>query len=154
MSRIRVTVIDNDRDVLELFQDVLAEFGYEVETYGDAMPGIEDLIASKPDLIIVDLLLDPHREQLSGAQVIHSARSSAELRDVPVVVCSAATDDLRDAWPELMQRGDVQQLQKPFDLDTLQRVVETALGLNHGTVNRGAAGISLAGGESRQGMGD
>lgn len=154
MSPIRVTVIDDDRDVLELFHDVLAEFGYEVDTFGDAMPGIEELIASKPDLIIVDLLLAPHREQLSGAQVIHSARSSAELRDVPIVVSSAATDDLRDAWPELMQRGDVQQLQKPFDLDTFQRVVETALGLSHGTVNVGAAGISLAGDEPRHGTGD
>ena len=144
MSPTRVTVIDDDRDVLDLFRDVLGEFGYDVEVYADAMPGIEELIASKPDLILVDLRLAPEREQLTGVQVIHSARSSAELRDVPIIVCSAAIDDLRDAWPELMRRGDVQQLQKPFDLDTLQRVVETALGLSHGTVKTGFAGIRLA----------
>lgn len=154
MSPTRVTVIDDDRDVLDLFHDVLGEFGYHVETFADAMPGIEELISSRPELIIVDLRLAPEREQLSGAQVIHSARSSAELRDIPIIVCSAATDALHDAWPTLMQRGDVQQLQKPFDLDTLQRVVETALGIGHGAVNTGAAGIRLAEHASEEQSGD
>ena len=134
MSRTRVTVIDDDRDVLDLFRDLLAEFGFEVVTYADALPGIDQLIASEPDLIIVDLSLNPHREQLSGAQVIHSARSSPALQDVPVIVCSATPDLLEVAWPDFMERGDIQQLLKPFNLETFERVVETALGLGHGSM--------------------
>ena len=144
-----MTVIDDDRDVLDLFRDLLAEFGFEVVTYADALPGIDQLIASEPDLIIVDLSLDPHREQLSGAQVIHSARSSPALQDVPIIVCSATPDVLEVAWSDLMERGDIQQLLKPFNLETFERVVETALGLEHGTTGPApGAGEVLAGGES------
>ena len=140
----RITVIDDDRDVLDLFEELLTELGYDVHVYADALPGIEQLIDSKPDLIIVDLTLAPEREQLTGAQVIHSARSSSELRDVPIIVCSAATDLLHETWPALMKRGDIQQLEKPFDLLTFERVVETALGLNHGTLDARSAGANLA----------
>ena len=132
MSPKRVTLIDEDRDLLELFIAVLEEDGYEVEAFTDAMPGIEELIASKPDLVIVDLRLGGDQEQLSGSQIIHSARTSPELRDVPIVVASAATDLLTEKWPGLMQRGDVHKLEKPFDLDTFERVIQTALGLGHG----------------------
>ena len=132
---VRVTVLNDDQDVLDLFRDLFIELGYEVETYADALPGIAELIESRPDLIVVDLRMAPEREQLSGIQVIHSARSGTELRDVPIIVCSADLAGLGAAWPDLMQRGDVQQLQKPFDLETFERVVQTALGLTHGEVD-------------------
>lgn len=150
----RVAVIDDDRDVLELFEELLTELGYAVKAYADAWPGIEQLIGAKPDLIIVDLRLAHEREQLTGGQVIHAARSSAELRDVPIIVCSAATDLLHDAWPELMKRGDIQQLEKPFDLLTFERVVETALGLRHGSLGSRRAGDDLAAGGSDEQVGD
>lgn len=148
---LRVTVIDDDRDVLELFHVLLVELGYEVLAYPDAMPGIDQLIDSKPDLIIVDLGLPPEREQLTGSQVIHSARSSTALRDVPIIVCSAAVDRLHEMWPDLMERGDIQQLQKPFDLLTFERVVETALQMKHGSLGFARSGEGLAVGDAQEG---
>ena len=132
----RVSVIDDDADLIDLFQDMLAaEGGFEVLTYHDALPGIEDLIASRPDLIIVDLALAPEREQLSGGQVIHSARTSEALRDVPIVVVSTDTDAMRAAWPAFEARGDIHRLAKPFSLADFQRVLATALGRSqHGPV--------------------
>jgi CheY-like chemotaxis protein len=82
-----------DRDVLDLYRDLLSTFGYEVETYTDALPGIEQLVASRPDLLIVDVELDPEREQLTGLQVVHSARSGTPLQDVPIVICTTASSD-------------------------------------------------------------
>ena len=130
MTVTRVTVIDDDRDVLDLFRDIFADQpnGWQVETFGDALPGIQQVIRSRPDLIIADLKLDPEREQLTGLQLIHAARSSVQLRNVPIVVCSADMPGLQTAWPELMLRGDIHQLEKPFDLPTLGRVLNTALG--------------------------
>ena len=147
----RVTVIDDDRDLLDLLRELLTEFGYQVQAYADAWPGIGELIASEPDLIIVDLRLAHQREQLSGLQVAHSARSSTELRDVPIIVCSAASSlEMHDVWPDLMDRGGIQWLQKPFDLLTFQRVVETAMEMNHGTAVPGEAGQILASAEAEQ----
>jgi CheY-like chemotaxis protein len=140
----RVTVIDPDRDVLDLYQDLLSAFGYEVEAYTDAFPGIEQLVASRPDLIIVDVELHPEREQLSGLQVVHSARSGTALRDVPIIISTTATERIAAALPAVMERGDVHRLEKPFDLPTLRRVVHTALGLSHGAVDAPGSGSILA----------
>lgn len=143
MARLRVTIIDDDEDILELFRELFAEYGYDVETYTDALPGIEQLTASRPDLIVVDLRLDPEREELTGGQIVHSVRSGTSLRDVPIIVCTAALDVLRETWPELMERGDIHQLEKPFDLPTFERVVQTALSLERPDFGSGFSGEQI-----------
>lgn len=140
----RVTVIDPSEDVLDLYRELLAAFGYEVETYNDALPGIEQLVASRPDLVIVDVELDPEREQLTGLQVVHSARSGTSLQDVPIIICTTATERIAAALPDVMDRGDVHRLEKPFDLQTFERVVQTALGVNHGPADAPNSGTILA----------
>lgn len=140
----RVSIIDANEDVLDLYRDLLAGLGYEVETYTDALPGIERLMASSPDLIIVDVELEPHREELTGLQVVHSARSGTALRDVPIIICTTATQHIAAPMLEVMERGDVHRLEKPFDLDTFERVIEAALGLGHGAANATDSGTILA----------
>jgi response regulator RpfG family c-di-GMP phosphodiesterase len=46
---------------------------------------------------------------------------------IPIIVCSAAVDDLRSHEPWLMHHGIV-TLAKPFDIDDLYKRVESALG--------------------------
>lgn len=147
---VRVTVIDPNRDVLDIYRELLEGFGYEVETHTDELPGMERLVASRPDLIIVDVELDPAREQLTGLQVVHSLRSGTELRDVPVIVCTTATERIAGALPELMDRGDIHRLEKPFDVDTFERVVQTALGLEHGMTDAPGSGSILADDDRQQ----
>ena len=143
----RVTVIDPDRDVLDVYRDLLSTLGYEVQAYTDALPGIEQLLESRPDLVLVDVELDPEREQLTGLQVVHSARSGTELRDVPIILCTTATERMAAALPEVMERGDVHRLEKPFDLPTFERVVQSALGVSHGAADAPGAGKVFAEGE-------
>lgn len=140
----RVTVIDPDKDVLDLYRELLTARGHEVEAYPDALPGMEQLIASRPDLIIVDVELDPHREQLTGLQVVHSARAGTPLRDVPIIVCTTATERIAAALPEVMARGDIHRLEKPFDLPTFERVVQAALGVDRGAADAPHSGRILA----------
>ena len=140
----RVTVIDPDLHMLDLYRELLDALGYDVETYHEVLPGADQLAASQPNLIIVDIELDPHREQLSGLQVVHSARSGTALRDVPIILSTTATERIAAALPEVMERGDIHRLEKPFDLETVERVVETALGLNHGSAKVSGSGSHLA----------
>lgn len=149
----RVSVIDPDRDVLELFRELLTTLGFDVETYTDALPGIDELIKSRPELIIVDVELDPQREQLTGLEVVHAARAGTALRDVPIIVCTTATERIAAALPEVMERGNIHQLEKPFDLSTFERVVESALGRKHGRADAPGSGSVLAqDGENTRGV--
>lgn len=140
----RVTVIDPHQELLDLYRELLTTLGYDVETFHDALPGIEHLIASRPDLVIVAVELDPQREQLSGLQVVHSARAGTPLRDVPIIICTTATERIAAALPEVMARGDVHRLEKPFDVDTFERVVQAALGVSHSAADAPHAGNILA----------
>lgn len=144
MTTERVTVINAEAKVAELFRDMLSAMGFDVETYGQALPGVEELIASRPSLVIVNMDLGAKREQLTGLQIIHSARSSAQLRDIPVIVTTTDPTAAAAAWPDLMDRGDVHQLAMPFDVDTFVRVVETALGRKHGAMETPGGGSDLA----------
>lgn len=141
----RVTVIDPDDDVVDLYRELLTAIEYEVETYNDALPGIDQLVASRPDLVIVDVELDPEREQLTGLQVVHSARSGTPLQDVPIIICTTATERIAAALPDVMDRGDVHRLEKRFDLPTFERVVQTALGAHHGAADAPGSGTIIAG---------
>jgi DNA-binding response OmpR family regulator len=126
---VRITIVDDDRDVLDLFRELFDYLdGFEVTTFTDVLPGIHEVIGSRPDLIVIDLELRPVREELSGLQVIHSARSSDELRDVPIIVSYTEQIAMDEAWTGFMERGDIHRLAKPFGLDVFTRVVNTALG--------------------------
>ena len=106
----------------------MASLGFAVQAFGEATADLRALLASRPGLVIVGLGLDPQRDELSGLQTIHAARSTEQLRDVPIVACSADAAALSAAWPDFMERGDIHQLQIPFDLGDLEQVVGSALG--------------------------
>lgn len=143
-NHVRVTVVNPDPEMLEVMSELLSVMGYVVNTYPDALPGIEQIISSRPDLLIVDLDLAPQREQMTGLQVIHSARSGAALRNTPIILCATDPVALAAAWPGVMERGDVHQLTKPFDVPSFVRVVEAALGITHGETDAEGAGRILA----------
>lgn len=124
----RVTVIDDDQDVLDILQEILESYGYEVDSRSAPVARIEELVELRPDLMIIDLRLLTEREELSGLQTIHAARTSPDLGQVPIIVCTADVVGLREVWPELMKRGDIHQLTKPFDLRTFERVLAMATG--------------------------
>ena len=132
MADTRATVIDDDADIAELICELLEAQGLRCVSFTDALPGIGELAASRPDLIVIDLALRAEREQLTGLQVVHAARSGVELRDIPIILLISEPIALDQVWPEVMQRGDVQRLTKPFDLIAFERVVNTALGRRQG----------------------
>lgn len=118
--------------------------------YTRALPGIDELTASRPDVIVVDLALRAEREQLTGLQVVHSARCGTALRDVPIIVLVTQPAALDVTWPDLMDRGDIHRLEKPFDLFSFDRVVNTALGMREGgsAIARAAALHAVSAGVS------
>jgi CheY-like chemotaxis protein len=124
----RTIVVDDDADIAELLCDLLEYLGHEATPFASVLPGLGELSACRPDLIVIDIGLHPAREQQSGLQVVHAARSGEPLRDVPIIVLATDPKLLSEAMPDLMRRGDIHRLDKPFDLLTFERVVHMALG--------------------------
>jgi CheY-like chemotaxis protein len=80
----RVLLIDDDTLLLKMFQDGLARHGFQVETAGDGLQAIRILNISKPDIVVLDLMMP----KLSGVDVIRFIRGKPDLAHLPIVVLS------------------------------------------------------------------
>jgi CheY-like chemotaxis protein len=120
----RISVVNDNPDFLELMAAILDEdAGYAVTLHNGEETPLSVLKAAHPDLIVMDLLLG----QASGWELIALARSDDELRDVPVIVCSADISQLRERATELAEIADLHVLEKPFGIDQLTSLVERVL---------------------------
>jgi CheY-like chemotaxis protein len=81
---INILLVDDDPDILKLYQEMLAQQGAHVTTAADGMAAIQALRGSKPDVVVLDLMMP----KFSGVDVLKFIRSTPELKTLPVVVLS------------------------------------------------------------------
>jgi two-component system, OmpR family, response regulator len=124
-GRRRVTVVDDSPELLALLGDVLRFDGVDVSLF-DGGTTLHDIDESAPDLLVLDLRLAS--DGLTGMQMIRHVRSDQVLRDVPIVVCSAALDEVREHEEELSRTPRVFVLPKPFSLDEFESCLGMAFG--------------------------
>jgi DNA-binding response OmpR family regulator len=116
-GRKKITVVDDDPDILDAFQMTLEDEGYEV-TATDKGDYIENLPATNenlPDLIILDVLLSGK----DGRTICQRLKSQQGTRHIPIIMISAhpnAKQSVRDV-------GADNFLAKPFDVDELLTLV-------------------------------
>ena len=122
----RISVIKDDPDILETMSDILDWLeGHDVAGFEGSETTFEQLIESRPELLIVDLRIAG--DKMDGWEIVKRARSTPELRDVPLIVCSADVINLRDRSAELARLGNVHTLEMPFSIEDFEAVIERAL---------------------------
>jgi len=111
----KIVIIDDDRDILDVVQFILAEEGYNVVLYDYLVP--EDIIIEQqPSLILLDNRLASGYSDL----LCLSLKSNPATRHIPVVLVSAA-DDL----DEIAAKCNADAfLAKPFDLKEFIKLVK------------------------------
>ena len=123
-SRARITVVNDTESFLNLIRDAL-EDRYSVTTFNGLHLRTRDLVDSRPDLIMVDLVM--RGRELSGWDVIQLCRADEHLSTVPIIVCSADSGQLRERAADLATIPSLTVLEKPFGLDELDAAVAGAL---------------------------
>jgi DNA-binding response OmpR family regulator len=119
----RILVINDTQEILELFRTLLEEEGYEVILSGFPIQQISDFELIKPELIILDLVFG---DQKSGWQVLQMLKMQRSTAAIPVIVCTAALDLVREQEGYLVSQG-VHVIFKPFDIDHLMANVKQLL---------------------------
>ena len=118
--RPRISVVNDNPEFLELMSAILdEEAGYDVTLFDGEETSIEELAASDPDLLIVDLVMGG----ASGWEIVALSRADARLSDRPILVCSADIASLREKAEELQRIGGVHILEKPFGVDEITDLV-------------------------------
>ena len=86
----RILVIDDEPDLLELVRVNLHQAGYRVETAESGRRGLEQMRRSKPDLVILDLMLP----DISGTELCRQVRADSELARTPIIMLTAKADEV------------------------------------------------------------
>jgi DNA-binding response OmpR family regulator len=121
---VRIAVIDDNRDFTDLVGEALAMRGWETSAHAGTEGLLATLRRETPDAILLDLRIGG---QVIGWDLLEQLELDPVLHAIPVIVCSAAGNELSDKTDWLEDRG-VGALEKPFDIDDLYRAMDGALG--------------------------
>ncbi len=116
-----VLVVDDDPDIRELVVFKLSQLGHRVATEADGQAGLAAAIQSKPDLVLLDVMMP----KLTGIEVCQQLRTHAELAHVPVVLITAKAQeaDVERGFAA----GATDYIVKPFSPRELATRVESLL---------------------------
>jgi DNA-binding response OmpR family regulator len=117
----KVLVVDDDPSVRKLLNQTLEMEGYSVATAADGEEALEELPASKPDVVVLDVMMP----KLNGLDVLDRIRRNPETSTLPVILLTAKSSK-EDVW-EGWQRGVDYYMTKPFDVEELLRFIEYVL---------------------------
>jgi CheY-like chemotaxis protein len=125
----RILVINDDEQVLDVYEDALREMGHEPLTTTIDESGPETVRRASAEALIVDL--QRPGEDRHGLRLIEEVRAAPELRTLPIVLASGAIPELRALSSRLQALG-IQMLAKPFDIADLEGAVRAAIVTNGG----------------------
>jgi CheY-like chemotaxis protein len=121
----RITVVDDYPDFIQMVSEILTALeGHDVAGFDGTEATVEDLVASAPDVLIVDL--NVVGQGTGGVGVLLPARQDKRLRHIPMIVCSGDVAALRLHAAEFARLRTL-TLEKPFGVDRLTDVVNQAL---------------------------
>ncbi len=82
----KILIIDDDPDLLFAVRAHLESEGFQVFAAKTGMEGLERVQLDKPDLILLDLMLEKHD---TGFTVASKIRSDPALRDIPIIMVTS-----------------------------------------------------------------
>lgn len=108
----QILVVDDDINIGNMLEELLKKEGYDVRRAYSGTEALLCLSGSRPDLILLDLMLPG----LNGEEVL------PQISGIPVIVLSAKVDI--DNKVELLLNGAADYMTKPFDTkELLARIV-------------------------------
>ncbi len=87
----RVLIVDDNSDYLFVMETFLSRNGFDTITAQDGKTGYELAVAEKPDIILLDIMMEG---LFSGFQFCKKKLSDPELKDIPIIGISGIGDEL------------------------------------------------------------
>ncbi len=115
-----ILVVDDEQNILTLFEDELTEAGYRVTLADSGAAALEKIEQEVPDLVILDIRMPV----MHGVEVLERIRQKH--KDLPVIMCTAL-QGMRDDYT-VVESKISGYLTKPIDLDELRAKVKEVIG--------------------------
>lgn len=125
-SRKSVLVVDDTPTNIDILLEILSD-DYDVAVALDGETAIESVDESKPDLILLDIMMPG----MDGYEVCSTLKKHESTREIPIVFITAM-NDIKDEIKGF-EVGAVDYITKPFSPPVVQRRVEAILKLEQKT---------------------
>lgn len=127
----KIYIVDDDRNIVECMSIVLKAHGYEVAAQYDEDNIVDNLIAQKPDLVILDVMFPQNPS--AGFDIARQIRKSEATASIPIIMLSAinekgvysgtfSNNDRDDAWLPVDEF-----IEKPIQNNQLLQKIRSAL---------------------------
>jgi two-component system OmpR family response regulator len=114
----KILVVEDDPNILEALRYNLGKEGYDTFTAVDGVQALEAARASKPDLIILDIMLP----KMSGFEVCRILRNE---KAVPIIMLTARDDEIDKVTG--LDLGADDYMTKPFSMRELMARIRAML---------------------------
>ncbi len=85
IERLKVLVVDDEPDAVELVASMIEPAGFEVLCAYGGEEGIQKSFDEHPDLLILDLMMP----DVSGFDVVSRLKTDPEMRNIPIIICTS-----------------------------------------------------------------
>ncbi len=114
-----VLVVDDSPTDSHLISEMLKKNGYQVMTASSGEEGIAKAKSSKPDLILMDIVMPG----MSGFEATRAITRDPETSAIPVIICSTKGQETDKAWG--LRQGAKDYLVKPINEKILIDKIKT-----------------------------
>lgn len=90
MQKTRLLLIEDEEDIAALIKLQAEISGYKLHVEVDGLNGFRAVDREKPDLVVVDIMLPG----MNGLDVIRKMKANDELRNIPVIIISAKSEEI------------------------------------------------------------
>ena len=86
MGNAKIIIVDDDPDYINVVKTILESEQYTVVTAGDKTEGMEKIKAEKPDLAILDVMMNAWQD---GFEMSRQLKKDPEFKNMPVLMLTA-----------------------------------------------------------------
>lgn len=124
----KILIIDDDIDLVEAMRLTLENADFEVIDAQDGQKGLEKIENEKPDLVLLDVMMQTQDE---GFHIAYQIRNSEETADLPIIMLTAVGSETgftfdKDKDEDFLPVNEF--LEKPVNPDKLIEYVRKSLG--------------------------
>lgn len=85
----KILIIDDDPDFIEAVTPILKSARYDVVSAKDPKDGKEKILSEKPDLILLDIMMDSLFDGFSLCYSVKTSREFRNFKNTPIIFVSA-----------------------------------------------------------------
>jgi len=115
-KKFRVLLVDDEADILEVIQDRLEAYGFDVVTAGTGIEALHKLAAGKFDGVFLDVKMP----EMGGIEALEEIRKKDT--QIPIIIITSSST--REAAIDAMAKGANDYVLKPFEWAELKAKIE------------------------------